>query len=63
MTTLETDASWKYLRPSKESKAKEVARPFDSKKNCWILDADEAFVAATIKFTKVGLGLDSGVWG
>ncbi|XP_003379319.1 putative myosin head (motor domain) [Trichinella spiralis] len=46
----EKDPAWKFLRqPVDLSKAKK----YDSKKSCWIPDAQEGYIAAEIKSTKV----------
>lgn len=44
--------SLRYLQVSKEERIKTQARPFDGKKNCWIPDHKEGFVAAEIQSTK-----------
>ena len=44
--------SLKYLLVSREEKMKMQAQPFDGKKNCWIPDQKEGFVAAEIQSTK-----------
>ncbi len=44
--------SLKYLLVSREEKMKMQAQPFDGKKNCWIPDPKEGFVAAEIQSTK-----------
>uniref|UniRef100_A0A0R3RHL6 Myosin motor domain-containing protein n=1 Tax=Elaeophora elaphi TaxID=1147741 RepID=A0A0R3RHL6_9BILA len=45
----EDDPGYPYLEVSREEKSRNAAKPFDSKKNCWIPDADDGFVAAEIK--------------
>ncbi|VDN05654.1 unnamed protein product [Thelazia callipaeda] len=47
----EQDEGYVYLEVSREEKAANAARPFDSKKNCWIPDAEDGFIAAEIKST------------
>ncbi|KRZ15247.1 Myosin-4 [Trichinella zimbabwensis] len=50
VSVYEKDPAWKFLRqPVDLSKAKK----YDSKKSCWIPDAQEGYVAAEIKSTKV----------
>jgi myosin heavy chain 6/7 len=44
--------SLRYLLVSKEEKVKTQARPFDGKKNCWIPEQKEGFIAAEIQSTK-----------
>ena len=44
--------SLKYLLVSREEKMKMQAQPFDGKKNCWIPDQKEGFLAAEIQSTK-----------
>lgn len=48
----EKDPGWQYLRQSREQAAADQSRPFDSKKNCWIPDAEEGYIAAEITSTK-----------
>ncbi|XGW09174.1 hypothetical protein V3C99_011464 [Haemonchus contortus] len=48
----EKDPGWQYLRRSREQMLKDQSRPYDSKKNVWIPDAEEGYVAAEIKSTK-----------
>uniref|UniRef100_A0A914WQU5 Myosin heavy chain n=1 Tax=Plectus sambesii TaxID=2011161 RepID=A0A914WQU5_9BILA len=48
----ENDPGYPFLAISREMKAAATSRPFDSKKNCWIADPEEGFVAAEIKETK-----------
>ncbi|GMR57873.1 hypothetical protein PMAYCL1PPCAC_28068 [Pristionchus mayeri] len=50
--SFENDPGFPYLGISREDKAKSLARPFDSKKNCWVPDAEEGFVQAEITATK-----------
>ena len=44
--------SLKYLLVSKEEKIKRQAQPFDAKKQCWIPDHKEGYLAAEIQSTK-----------
>ena len=44
--------SLKYLQVSPEEKIRFQAMPFDGKKNCWIPDQKEGFLAAEIVSTK-----------
>lgn len=37
----EDDEGYPYLEVSQEEKSKNAAKPFDSKKNCWIPDPDD----------------------
>uniref|UniRef100_A0A914UJZ5 Myosin heavy chain n=1 Tax=Plectus sambesii TaxID=2011161 RepID=A0A914UJZ5_9BILA len=46
------DPGWVYLRQSQEQMIASQTKKFDSKKNVWIPDAEEGFVAAEIKSTK-----------
>ncbi|VDM97049.1 unnamed protein product, partial [Thelazia callipaeda] len=48
----EKDPGWKYLRQTREQMAADQARPYDSKKNCWIPDAEEGYMAAEITSSK-----------
>uniref|UniRef100_A0A0N5ABN2 Myosin N-terminal SH3-like domain-containing protein n=1 Tax=Syphacia muris TaxID=451379 RepID=A0A0N5ABN2_9BILA len=54
----EKDPGWQYLRQSREQAAKiklmikDQSRPYDSKKNCWVPDAEEGYIAAEITSTK-----------
>ena len=41
--------SLRYLLVPKEERIRDTARPFDSKKNCFIADIKEGFVAAEIE--------------
>ncbi|EFP05608.1 hypothetical protein GCK72_018221 [Caenorhabditis remanei] len=47
----ENDPGFPFLGMSREAKAAASARPFDSKKNCWIPDPEDGFVAAEIQST------------
>ena len=40
--------SFKYLIVSKEEKSRAEGRSFDGKKNCWVPDLKDCFVAAEI---------------
>ena len=44
--------SLKFLLIPKEEKIKMQAQPFDGKKQCWIPDHKEGFLAAEIQSTK-----------
>ena len=44
--------SLKYLLVPQEEKIKAQARPFDAKKNCWVPDKTEGFVAGEIQSEK-----------
>ncbi|CAD6186727.1 unnamed protein product [Caenorhabditis auriculariae] len=48
----ENDPGFPYLGITREQKAASAARPFDSKKNCWIPDPEDGFVAAEIQSTQ-----------
>jgi myosin protein heavy chain len=48
----EKDPGWKYLRLTRDELLKEQSKPYDSKKNCWVPDSDEGYLAAEIKSTK-----------
>ncbi|VDK50958.1 unnamed protein product, partial [Anisakis simplex] len=48
----EKDPGWQYLRRSREQMAADQSKPYDSKKNCWVPDAEEGYVAAEITSTK-----------
>lgn len=39
--SFENDPGFPYLGMSREAKAASAARPFDSKKNCWIPDPED----------------------
>ncbi|CAB01576.2 Myosin-3 [Caenorhabditis elegans] len=47
----ENDPGFPFLGISREARAATAARPFDSKKNCWIPDPEDGFVAAEIQST------------
>ncbi|KAI6228188.1 Myosin head [Aphelenchoides besseyi] len=40
---------WQYLRMTREQMLEEQSKPYDSKKNCWVADPEEGYVAAEIK--------------
>ncbi|KAH7722128.1 myosin heavy chainfast skeletal muscle [Aphelenchoides avenae] len=44
-----TDPGYEFLAVSDEEKLQFTSQSFDSKKNCWVPDAEEGFVAAEIK--------------
>uniref|UniRef100_A0A0N5AQ97 Myosin head n=1 Tax=Syphacia muris TaxID=451379 RepID=A0A0N5AQ97_9BILA len=48
----EQDPGWVYLRQSQEQLLAATTKKFDSKKNVWISDTEEGFIAAEIKSTK-----------
>ncbi|CAB3397331.1 unnamed protein product [Caenorhabditis bovis] len=48
----ESDPGWQYLRQSAEQLLAATTKKFDSKKNVWIADPEEGFIAAEIKSTK-----------
>ncbi|KAK6025120.1 myosin head [Ostertagia ostertagi] len=45
----EKDPGFQYLGLSREQRAESASRPFDSKKNVWVPDAEDGFVAAEIQ--------------
>ncbi|KAK5974009.1 Myosin heavy chain [Trichostrongylus colubriformis] len=45
----EKDPGFVYLGMSREARAESANRPFDSKKNVWVPDAEDGFVAAEIQ--------------
>ncbi|KAK5972438.1 MYOsin heavy chain structural protein, partial [Trichostrongylus colubriformis] len=49
---MEKDPGWPYLRQSPEQLLAASTKKFDSKKNVWIADNEEGFIAAEIKSTK-----------
>ncbi|CAB3399692.1 unnamed protein product [Caenorhabditis bovis] len=64
----ENDPGWKYLRRSREEMLKDQSKAYDSKKNCWIPDAEEGYVEAIITKTsgdtvtvQVGQGVEKTV--
>jgi len=48
----EADPGWEFLKESPEKQLANQTKPYDSKKNCWIPDAEEGYIAAEIKSTK-----------
>ncbi|KAL6736890.1 hypothetical protein Aduo_007192 [Ancylostoma duodenale] len=48
----ENDPGWQYLRRSREQALEDQSKPYDSKKNCWIPDAEDGYVAGEITSTK-----------
>ncbi|EPB79755.1 myosin head [Ancylostoma ceylanicum] len=48
----ENDPGWQYLRRSREQALEDQSKPYDSKKNCWIPDAEDGYIAAEITSTK-----------
>uniref|UniRef100_A0A158R688 Myosin motor domain-containing protein n=1 Tax=Syphacia muris TaxID=451379 RepID=A0A158R688_9BILA len=48
----ENDPGWQYLRRSREQMLEDQSAPYDSKKNCWIPDKEEGYLAAEIVETK-----------
>ncbi|VDM49700.1 unnamed protein product [Toxocara canis] len=48
----ENDPGWQFLRQSREQMIADQSKPYDSKKDCWIPDAEEGFIPAQIKSTK-----------
>ncbi len=48
----EQDPGWQFLRMSREEMVAMTAKPFDSKKNVWVPDAEDGFIAAEIKSAK-----------
>jgi myosin heavy chain 6/7 len=49
---LELKESMKYLALPTEERIKLQAQPFDAKKQCWIPDAKESYIAGEITSTK-----------
>ncbi|CAI5453365.1 unnamed protein product [Caenorhabditis angaria] len=49
--SFENDPGFPYLGISREQRSANAARAFDSKKNCWIPDPEDGFVAAEIQST------------
>eukprot|EP00080_Pristionchus_pacificus_P015122 PDM75142.1 myo-5 [Pristionchus pacificus] len=49
---MEQDPGWQFLRQSQEQALAAQTKKFDSKKNVWIADAEEGFIAAEIKSAK-----------
>ena len=52
MNDPEVIESLRYLQVSKEERVRAGARPFDGKKNCWIPEKNDGYVAAEIQSTK-----------
>jgi len=50
MNDPEVIESLAYLLVSREEKERANSRNYDSKKNCWIIDAKEGFIAAEIQY-------------
>ena len=48
MNDPEVIESLRYLLVPKEERIRDTARPFDSKKNCFVADLKEGFIAAEI---------------
>ncbi|KAK0402451.1 hypothetical protein QR680_016341 [Steinernema hermaphroditum] len=48
----EKDPGWQYLRRSREQMLADQSRPYDSKKNVWVPDAEEGYVEGEITSTK-----------
>ncbi|KAF1769637.1 hypothetical protein GCK72_001454 [Caenorhabditis remanei] len=48
----EKDPGWQYLRRSREQMLEDQSKPYDSKKNCWIPDPEEGYLAGEITATK-----------
>jgi len=46
------DPGWEFLKESPEKALANASKPYDSKKNCWIPDAEEGYIGAEIKSTK-----------
>ncbi|CAJ0585954.1 unnamed protein product, partial [Mesorhabditis spiculigera] len=49
--SFEQDEAYPFLAVSREERAANSSRPFDSKKNCWVPDPEEGYIAAEIKET------------
>lgn len=48
----EEDEGYPYLEVSREEKSTNAAKPFDSKKNCWIPDADDGILRFKKNFSR-----------
>jgi myosin heavy chain 6/7 len=48
----ENDPGWQYLRISREKMIEEQSKPYDSKKNVWVPDAEEGYLAAEVQSEK-----------
>ena len=44
--------SLKYLQVPREDRIKAQSQPYDGKKNCWVPDHKEGYIAAEIQSTK-----------
>lgn len=49
MGEFEQDPGYEFLAVSRKDRIEFTSKPFDSKKNCWVPDAEDGFVAAEIK--------------
>ncbi|GMR36120.1 hypothetical protein PMAYCL1PPCAC_06315 [Pristionchus mayeri] len=52
MLEYEKDPGWQYLKRSREQQIADQSTPYDSKKNVWLPDAEEGYIAAEIKSSK-----------
>uniref|UniRef100_A0AC35UID6 Myosin motor domain-containing protein n=1 Tax=Rhabditophanes sp. KR3021 TaxID=114890 RepID=A0AC35UID6_9BILA len=52
----EEHESWPYLRQTREKTLKDQSKPYDSKKNFWLADAEEGYIAVELKSTKGDTG-------
>ncbi|CAJ0577986.1 unnamed protein product, partial [Mesorhabditis spiculigera] len=48
MVDAEADPGWKYLRIGREEAIQANSKPYDSKRHCWIPDAEEGYIGAEI---------------
>uniref|UniRef100_A0A914D594 Myosin head n=1 Tax=Acrobeloides nanus TaxID=290746 RepID=A0A914D594_9BILA len=48
----ENDPGWQYLRRTREQMLQDQSKPYDSKKNVWIPDEEEGYIAGEIKKTE-----------
>uniref|UniRef100_A0A0N4ZXJ8 Myosin motor domain-containing protein n=1 Tax=Parastrongyloides trichosuri TaxID=131310 RepID=A0A0N4ZXJ8_PARTI len=48
----ENDPGWKYLRRTRDEMLKDQSRPYDSKKNFWMPDAEEGYIAVELSSVK-----------
>uniref|UniRef100_A0A0K0EJG7 Myosin head n=1 Tax=Strongyloides stercoralis TaxID=6248 RepID=A0A0K0EJG7_STRER len=48
----ENDPGWKYLRRTRDEMLQDQSRPYDSKKNFWMPDPEEGYVAVELSSTK-----------
>jgi len=46
------DPGWQFLRQSDDERMKDQSKPYDSKTDCWVPDAEEGFKAGKITGTK-----------